>query len=91
MSTHYDGVCSFANFHYQVKGLRYVDFNELKNIAIKEEDYLKLINYHMDYTLEKVDRYTSIPRDAINICALMGIDEEIINIAKVLYEKEEEI
>ncbi|AJA49212.1 endonuclease MutS2 [Clostridium pasteurianum DSM 525 = ATCC 6013] len=91
MSTHYDGVCSFANFHYQVKGLRYVDFNELKNIAVKEEDYLKLINDHMDYTLEKVDRYTSIPRDAINICSLMGIDEEIINIAKVLYEKEEEI
>lgn len=90
ISTHYDGVCSLAKLHYQVKGLKYVDFKLLKKAA-KEEDCLKLINDYMDYTLEKVDRHTSIPRDAVNICSLMGIEEEVINIAKALYDEEEEI
>lgn len=89
LSTHYDDVCYFAKLHYQVRGLKHIDFKLLKK-ATKQEEYLKLINDYMDYTLEKVDKNTPIPRDAINICLLIGIDEEIINIAKTLYDQEVE-
>ncbi|MCH3964386.1 MAG: hypothetical protein LKE46_08910 [Clostridium sp.] len=89
ISTHYDGVCRFAGFHYQIKGLKNVDFRRLKESGTDGEAYLKSISESMDYTLEKVDGDTPVPRDAINICRLMGIDDEIINIAEKLYGEEE--
>lgn len=85
ISTHYDGVCSVASNHYQVKGLSKVDFSSISGIE-KEEDFLKLINRYMDYSLEKVEKDTPIPRDAMNICRLMGIDKEIISMEED-YEK----
>lgn len=88
ISTHYDGVCRFAGLHYQIKGLENVDFRRLKESGTEEGDYLKSISESMDYTLEKVDGDTPVPRDAINICRLMGIDGEIINIAEKLYGEE---
>ncbi|WP_338432230.1 hypothetical protein [Clostridium tyrobutyricum] len=90
MSTHYDGVCSFAKRHYQIKGLKYVDFNMLKKNVKSELECLNIINDFMDYTLELVDKNTRVPRDAVNICLLMGIDEKIIDTAKKLYDKEDE-
>lgn len=88
ISTHYDGVCHFAKLHYQIRGLKNVDFKKLRESGSEGRDYLKSINDYMDYTLEKVDKNTPIPRDAINICSLMGIDGEIINIAEKLYNEE---
>ncbi|WP_446897299.1 MutS-related protein [Clostridium sp. LBM24168] len=88
VSTHYDGVCNFAKLHYQVRGLKNVDFKKLHKSGNNSGDYLKSISDSMDYTLERVDKDIPIPRDAINICSLIGIDEEIINIAEKLYDKE---
>ena len=88
LSTHYDGVCNFAKQHYQVKGLKNVDFNALKTSYSSEENYLKIINDLMDYTLEKVAKNADMPRDALNICSLMGIDKEIITIANKMYIRE---
>ncbi|MCD2346420.1 lysine 5,6-aminomutase reactivase ATPase KamC [Clostridium guangxiense] len=86
LSTHYDGVCSFADVHYQVKGLKNVDISVIKDIE-KEEEFLMLINRYMDYSLEKVEKGTAIPKDALNICTLMGLDNEIINTAREFYEE----
>lgn len=87
LSTHYDGVCNYAQKHYQVKGLKHVDFNTLKTSYSWEENHLKIINDLMDYTLERVDENAVIPRDALNICSLMGIDDKIIKIANEMYSK----
>lgn len=86
LSTHYDGVCSFGDVHYQVKGLKNVDLGTIRDIE-KEEEFLMLINRYMDYSLEKVEKGTAIPKDALNICALMGLDKEIIDTAKEFYKE----
>ncbi len=85
LSTHYDDVCNFAKRHYQVKGLKDVDFTSLNATYTSEENYLKIINDLMDYTLEEVDKNAVVPRDALNICSLMGMDREIIKIADEIY------
>lgn len=86
LSTHYDGVCSLADVHYQVKGLKNVDLSAIRDIE-KEEEFLMLINKYMDYSLEKVEKGTAIPKDALNICALMGLNREIIDTAKEFYKE----
>jgi DNA mismatch repair protein MutS2 len=35
----------------------------------------------MDYRLEKVSKETKVPKDALNVCKLLGLDNEIIDIA----------
>lgn len=85
LSTHYDGVCTLAKQHYQIKGLKSVDFKTLKNSLNLEEDKLKLINSLMDYTLEKVEKTALIPKDALNICSLLGVNSEFIKIAEEIY------
>jgi len=87
LSTHYDGVCSFADVHYQVKGLKNVDLSTIRAIEKEEEEFLMLINKYMDYSLEKVEKGTAIPKDALNICALMGLNREIIDTAKEFYKE----
>lgn len=79
LSTHYDGVAQYSKLHYQVMGLKNVDFNALKQGKLDEKNFLKLINSLMDYTLEKVDNNAAVPKDAVRICSLLGLDEEIIN------------
>ncbi|WP_026883081.1 MutS-related protein [Clostridium akagii] len=85
LTTHYDGVCTLAKKHYQVKGLKNIDFTALKISYTSDENYLKIINNLMDYTLEKMDKNAVVPRDALNICSLIGIDSEIIKIAEKMY------
>lgn len=87
LSTHYNGVCNLAKQHYQVKGLKAVDFKAIKNSFNTEKNYLELINNLMDYTLEEVAKDAPIPKDALNICSLMGLDEKIIKIADELYRE----
>ncbi|MFL0252787.1 MutS-related protein [Clostridium neuense] len=86
ISTHYDGVCSFADVHYQVKGLKNVDLSLINNIE-GEEEFIMLINRYMDYSLEKAEKGAAIPKDALNICTLMGLDSEIINTARKFYKE----
>lgn len=86
LSTHYDGVCSFADVHYQVKGLKNLNLSTIRDVE-KEEEFLMLINKYMDYSLEKVEKGTAIPKDALNICALMGLDSEMIDTARKFYKE----
>ncbi|URZ08722.1 lysine 5,6-aminomutase reactivase ATPase KamC [Clostridium felsineum] len=85
ISTHYNGVSNISNNHYQVKGLSNFDFNSINKIE-KDTDFFNLINKYMDYSLEKVTGSAPIPKDAMNILRLMGIDTEIIEMG----EKDEE-
>lgn len=88
LTTHYDGVADSTMTHYQVIGLENVDFKKLKEeISLKYADSIDIIQSHMDYRLKKVTSNTKVPRDALNISMLMGLDDEIIAIAKNLYEK----
>lgn len=90
ISTHLDDI-NISDFdYYQVIGLRNVNFEGLKrqiNLKIgtdKSSNGVKILQEYMDYRMEKVSKETKVPKDAINICKLLGLDNEIINIANKL-------
>ncbi len=90
-ATHYDGVVNDKMDHYQVKGLRDVNFEQLKRkIQLEKSKSVEIIQKHMDYRLEKVVGKDTVPKDALNIAMLLGIDEEISLKIKELYGEEEE-
>lgn len=89
ISTHYDEVDDSDNDidHYQVIGLKNVDFNSLKyKIDLNKKQSVSILQENMDYRLEKVKKETKVPKDALNICALLGLQDEVISIAKKHYE-----
>lgn len=85
ITTHYDNIGNTEGVvHLQVIGLSNVDFNKL-DMEIKEnlEDEINIINKYMDYRLKIIDENTTdVPRDAINIAKIMGLKEEIIEMAE---------
>ncbi|MCM1990139.1 MutS-related protein [Oceanirhabdus seepicola] len=90
-ATHYDGVVNDKMDHYQVKGLKDVNFEQLKRkIQLEKSKSVEIIQKHMDYRLERVMGKDSVPKDALNIAMLLGIDEEISRKIKELYGEEEE-
>lgn len=92
ISTHLDDINISDVDYYQVIGLRNVNFEGLKrkiNLKIgtdKSSNGVKILQEYMDYRMEKVSKETKVPKDAINICKLLGLDNEIINIANKLSE-----
>lgn len=78
ITTHFDGLVKAGIRHLQVKGLRNIDFNSLKD----SDD----ISKYMDYTLIEVEGESRVPQDAINISRLMGIPEEILQQAEAIME-----
>ncbi len=90
ISTHYDGVVEDNMEHYQVTGLKNVDFNALKHkIDLNKTHSVEIIQEHMEYKLEKVSKENKVPKDALNIAVLLGLEEEIVDIAKSFYNEEE--
>ena len=90
ISTHYDGVVQDNMEHYQVTGLKNVDFNALKyKIDLNMTHSVEIIQEHMEYKIEKVSKENKVPKDALNIAVLLGLEEEIVNIAKSFYNEEE--
>lgn len=77
ISTHYDEVADDAMVHYQVRGLKDINHN------IKTMQALREI---MDYRLERVPFNKEVPKDALNISILLGLDEELIKRIKGYYE-----
>ena len=90
LSTHYDNVAEHAGAHYQVVGLRDLDLNALRAelSAVGEKDRVALIARHMNYGLYRVEGRQSIPRDALNICRLLGLEGEILEKIEHSYEPE---
>lgn len=81
MTTHYDNVPAAASRHYQVKGLMDMDFDALKRqiSSLPEENPVELISRQMNYGLFPVTGSHECPRDAVNICRLLGMPDEILD------------
>jgi len=98
ISTHLDDIDIDDATYFQVIGLKKVDFDGLKRqIDLKvgmglseNSNEIKILQEFMDYRLEKVSKETKVPKDAINVCKLLGLDNEIINIASDCIIKLEE-
>jgi DNA mismatch repair protein MutS2 len=89
ISTHYDGVVQENMVHYQVVGLKNVDFEKLKlQIDLNKKRSVEIIQEHMEYRLERVTGDSEVPKDALNICMLLGLEEDIIAIARQEYNYE---
>ena len=79
LTTHYDNVADDDEIqNMQVAGLKLPeDFNSLCNI-----NDINQISKYMDYKLIEVKYESSIPKDALKIAKMSGIDAEIINDAE---------
>lgn len=90
ISTHYDGVVEEDMAHYQVIGLKHVDFEKLKyKIDLNSKDCVKIIQENMDYAVEKMNSTCEVPKDALNICHLLKLDDNIIDLAEEAYYNKE--
>lgn len=79
LTTHYDGVATFGNIHYEVVGLRDMDIGTVANeIAMSRGHGADVIAQHMNYGLYRAGECESCPRDARNICVLLDMDKEIL-------------
>ena len=81
ITTHFETVTEEEGVrNMQVRGLGNVDFRlldrELKRANRKER--INIIAKYMDYRLVLVDKGRQIPKDALNIAKMLGIDDEII-------------
>ncbi len=87
ISTHYDEVIDKDIDHYQVVGLKNVDFENLKyKIDLNKNKSIHILQENMDYRLEKVNDDKKVPKDALNICTLLGLDKEVISIFNKYYQ-----
>ncbi|QQY79912.1 MutS-like protein [Keratinibaculum paraultunense] len=80
LTTHYDNIGNIEDvIHFQVVGLSNVDLGKLKLQLQDIEDEIDAINKYMDYRLKRVDDETKVPKEAINIASIMGLNKEIIS------------
>lgn len=80
LTTHYDHTAELAVKHYQVKGLKKLTDKALirQQPAGTEKDRLRMIEQSMDYGLIEAEPGSPLPRDAVKICRLLGMDERIL-------------
>ena len=84
LATHYDHVAQHAVAHYQVTGLKNVDWQALAGqiAALGPDAGAHQIARHMNYGLFRVVGRHDCPRDALNICRLLGMAPEIVENAE---------
>ena len=85
VTTHFDAVTDDAEVvNLQVTGLANADFDRLdKELRYaNRRERINIIQKHMDYRLTRVDSGRQIPKDALNIAKMLGIDANIIEKAK---------
>ena len=74
MTTHYDGVSDVAGAHYQVAGL-------VREISGDErDDPRKRIARRMDYRLLPAPPGAPCPRDALRVCRLLKLDDDLMDL-----------
>ncbi|QXM06773.1 MutS-related protein [Crassaminicella indica] len=88
ITTHFDGLTDDeAVHHLQVKGLEGIDYKKLKDEIDKEcEIGIEAVHKYMDYRLIEVKNKNKVPKDAINIARLMGLQEELLKDAEKYLE-----
>jgi len=85
MTTHFEAVTETEGVkNMQVMGLGNADFKKLdKELRYaNRKERIKIIGRYMDYRLVLVENAGEIPKDALNIAKMLGIDKEIIEKAK---------
>lgn len=87
LATHYDNVAQRGSAHYQVIGLKDLDVDRLRQeIAHMDGGAgVERISRHMNYGLYRVEGKQDCPRDALNICRLLGMDPRILEIVEKNY------
>lgn len=84
LATHYDHVADAAVAHYQVAGLKDLDWEALaRDIqGLDGESGAQRIVRCMNYGLFRVEGRQDCPRDALHICRLLGMQPEIVEDAE---------
>ena len=85
ITTHFEAVTDDKEVvNMQVKGLADADFDRLdKELRYaNRRERINVIQKYMDYRLTRVDDNREVPKDALNIAKMLGIDASIIDKAK---------
>lgn len=87
LATHYDNVASHGRAHYQVIGLKELDVEALRRelVALDGQAGVERISQHMNYGLYRVEGEQDCPRDALNICRLLGMAPELLDMVEKNY------
>lgn len=87
LATHFDAVAPLAKAHYQVVGLRQLDMTQLQRelAGLSGQDGANHIARYMNYGLYRVRQQQDCPRDALNICRLLGMAPEILEMVEKNY------
>jgi dsDNA-specific endonuclease/ATPase MutS2 len=85
ITTHFEAVTDDKEVvNMQVTGLANADFDRLdKELRYaNRRERINVIQKYMDYRLTRVDDNREVPKDALNIAKMLGIDTNIIEKAK---------
>lgn len=85
ITTHFEAVIEDKEVtNMQVRGLADVDFRNLDSELryANRKERINIISKYMDYRLYKMENNEQIPKDALNIAKMLGINKEIIDGAK---------
>ena len=85
ITTHFEAVTDDKDVvNMQVTGLANADFDRLdKELRYaNRRERINIIQKYMDYRLARVDDNREVPKDALNIAKMLGIDTNIIEKAK---------
>jgi len=87
MATHHSGLAELVGIpHWQTRGLH----GEML-ADVHPDDGAKWLYEHMDYRLERVSPGTAVPREALLVARLLGLDEEVVALAETyLHAREDE-
>ena len=84
LTTHLDGLADEKDIlHLQVQGLKNVDFEDLKI------NWEKHLHEYMDYRLIEINQPEEVPKDAIKIAKMMGLEPSILADANKIVEDKE--
>lgn len=87
VATHYDGVSERAGRHWRIVGLRDMDPDEVRReLAASGAPGPEIIARHMDYGLYECDPADACPREALDICRLLGMPGEVMARIERFYE-----
>lgn len=87
LTTHFDGICNKNMSHYQVIGLKNINFEKLKKAMFLNKNSMDILQDYMDYRLEKTEDYI-VPKYALNIATLLGMEEEFSKILEQEYRED---
>ena len=85
ITTHFETVTEREGvMNMQVRGFADCDFTKLNSEIQRanRRDRINIISKYMDYRLQRVENGAQVPKDALNIAAMLGIDKAIIDGAK---------